>query len=330
MQNTITLSQFVELMIKNSSVIDNKEEIETVTKQFFNAITDALRIESSVKISDFGSFVINELDPSEISFIPEKSIAEAVNEPFGFFEPVELNNGVTEEMLQNAEIEADGKTESQQEPVAEPPTESVDRPEPIVIPEPETEKETEHATEPVKETGYVPEPVNIPETEEKIVYVYKKVFPWWYALIAGVAAGIVIGLFTFITDRPSSVDNTKLDEIAKIESIDPVPVDTEIAAPVDSIIEETEEEYTDETVITDTIRTNRFLTTMARKHYGEMHFWVYIYEENSQNLGNPDRISPNTIVVIPPAEKYGIDKNNPESVAAAKQKAAEIYSKYKQ
>lgn len=80
--------------------------------------------------------------------------------------------------------------------------------------------------------------------------------------------------------------------------------------------------------VTDTIRRDRFLTTMARQHYGLMDFWVYIYEENADKLGDPNRITPGTVVNIPPAEKYGIDRNDPSSVRKAKLKSSEIYAPY--
>lgn len=79
----------------------------------------------------------------------------------------------------------------------------------------------------------------------------------------------------------------------------------------------------------DTISRTRFLTTMARDHYGNYHLWPYIYEENKAILGHPDRIRPGTKVVIPPAEKYGIDADNADCIAKAKRKGAEIYNRYK-
>ncbi len=78
----------------------------------------------------------------------------------------------------------------------------------------------------------------------------------------------------------------------------------------------------------DKIKTNRFLTTMAREYYGNMNFWVYIYEENKTMLGHPNKIKPGTIVKIPPAEKYDINANDPLSVQKAEAKAVEIYSRY--
>lgn len=81
-------------------------------------------------------------------------------------------------------------------------------------------------------------------------------------------------------------------------------------------------------VVYDTISLTRFLTTMAREHYGNYHLWPYIYEENKDILGHPDRIRPGTRVVIPPTSKYGIDPNDKECIAKAKRKGVEIYNRY--
>ena len=82
-------------------------------------------------------------------------------------------------------------------------------------------------------------------------------------------------------------------------------------------------------VVYDTISLTRFLTTMAREHYGNYHLWPYIYEENSKILGHPDRIRPGTRVVIPSMEKYNINPDDPECIKLAKRKGVEIYNRYK-
>lgn len=82
-------------------------------------------------------------------------------------------------------------------------------------------------------------------------------------------------------------------------------------------------------VVYDTISLTRFLTTMAREHYGNYHLWPYIYEENSKILGHPDRIRPGTRVVIPSKEKYNINPDDPECIKQAKRKGVEIYNRYK-
>lgn len=85
----------------------------------------------------------------------------------------------------------------------------------------------------------------------------------------------------------------------------------------------------EEPPVYDTVTTTRYLTTIAREHYGNFNFWPYIYMENESILGHPDRITPGTQVVVPKLSKYGVDPANKEDVEQAKKKAAEIYSRYK-
>lgn len=80
--------------------------------------------------------------------------------------------------------------------------------------------------------------------------------------------------------------------------------------------------------VKDTVKAGYLLPTMARKHYGNNCFWVYIYEENKNIIANPNRIKPGLTVVIPPADKYGIDPRSSASISKAKDKAAEILRKY--
>ena len=155
-------------------------------------------------------------------------------------------------------------------------------------------------------------------------------------LIIGILIGIIIGFAIKIY-----IENTELTKMldkqnAIIDSITTTNNNNHENIVADSIYIESCSTSTSlidnmdsiESSKTDTITKTCFLTTMARKHYGNLHFWVYIYEENKSKLGNPNAIRPGTIVVIPPASKYGIDANNPQSVEIAKQKAIEIYSKY--
>lgn len=84
-----------------------------------------------------------------------------------------------------------------------------------------------------------------------------------------------------------------------------------------------------DTPVYDVISHTRYLTTMAKEHYGNMNFWPYIYEENKAILGHPDRIRPGTRVVVPPLSKYGVRADNKSDELAAKRKGVEIYSRYR-
>lgn len=81
-------------------------------------------------------------------------------------------------------------------------------------------------------------------------------------------------------------------------------------------------------VVYDTIGTARYLTTMAKSHYGNNKFWPYIYEENKDRIGHPDRIRPGTPIVIPELSKYGVDPKNPRDVDKAVNLGREIYARY--
>ena len=81
-------------------------------------------------------------------------------------------------------------------------------------------------------------------------------------------------------------------------------------------------------IVYDTIGTTRYLTTMAKEHYGNFNLWPYIYEENKSILGHPDRIRPGTPVVIPKLSKYGVDEYKKEDIEKAKEMGVEIYARY--
>lgn len=102
---------------------------------------------------------------------------------------------------------------------------------------------------------------------------------------------------------------------------------TESVAPVDATAAAKAEPIAKSKIVTDTVRSNRFLTTMAQQYYGKKKFWVYIYLENSDKLTDPDKIAANTVVVIPPAEKYDIKPGDPKSEEAAEQLAAKILNR---
>lgn len=77
-------------------------------------------------------------------------------------------------------------------------------------------------------------------------------------------------------------------------------------------------------VITDTVTSQIVLSTLSDRYYGSPWFWVYIYEENRAIISDPNNVRPGTEVVIPPAEKYGIDASDPASLKKAQLRSWEI------
>ena len=81
-------------------------------------------------------------------------------------------------------------------------------------------------------------------------------------------------------------------------------------------------------VVYDTIGKKRYLTTMAKDHYGNNKLWPYIYEENKTRIGHPDKIRPGTPIIIPDLRKYGVDPSNPDDIVKANRLGVEIYARY--
>ena len=81
-------------------------------------------------------------------------------------------------------------------------------------------------------------------------------------------------------------------------------------------------------VIRDTVTAKRPLTVIARKHYGNEFFYVYIYEENKDRISDVNNIAPGTEVIIPLASKCGFDPKDPESIKQAQLKSMQLNKKH--
>lgn len=160
------------------------------------------------------------------------------------------------------------------------------------------------------------------------------------ACVAGAVVFIIWGdaLFGHLTSQEVGnfqtvvTDTSVLPETVSADSLsEELPVSEE----PDGVITRTEEKgnpvatVPSDAVVVDTVTTTRYLTTIAREHYGNFNLWPLIYKENEKVLGHPDRIRPGTKVVVPPLSKFGIDPKNPKDVEKIKQKGIEIYSRYK-
>ena len=289
MKEKIAFPQLVELVAEKASTTSRMSEL--FLQELFATISQALCKGETVKIKGLGTFKTEKDDEGKnVIFIPDNALAEAVNAPFAQFKAVELCDGVTQEQLD--EIDA----AMQPEPEAEPVTEPVEA-EPVQEVKQEVEKkedivetvevpQQEEATEPQEEA-----PVDVPKTTNK-----RK----WLAIAAGIAAiALVAGIATHYMKNGTNETVAQADSIAA-----PKPV----AAPV----------------VTDTLRNDNRLFDMAQRHYGDQAFWVYIALENQQQFPDYHKIPKGSAVVIPPAEKYGINSDSKQSLKKAAKAAAEL------
>ena len=301
----------------------------------FAEISSQLEQGKEVKIKGIGTFM------PDGSFVPDAAIAEAVNAPFSFFEPVELAPGVTDEMLRTVDGPDNPHEECVSDAAAEPPLTIV--PTADQCDSSDTEPE---AVAPVVETETASVESSGDETnltagrqEARTVAVdcdnderpeYSSSRGWLLPVVCGLVGFVLGAALMYLLVPAVALPSPETPTYRTTET------DTEDGAQTEIVKEsQTEtEQPTDQTrslTKTDTVRSGYYFTTMARRHYGDKSFWVYIYEDNASRLkfGHPERIMPGTVVSIPAPDKYGINPDDEESVETAKAKAHEIYSRFK-
>lgn len=330
---------------------------DDVTADMLTAIDNAEPAEPAAEpaaepseLSEFSEFSEPIAEPAEPAAEPSElsEPSEPIAEPAA--EPTELS-----ELSEPAEPAAEPSEFSElSEPTAEPaepaaePTEPAAEPvaEPAELSEP-SEPATEPAAEPVEKEDAQGGAIHVPQSDDDYYYDDDDDESWWqrHRTLKGFLMGVVAGAALYAAADFAIKyyeDNRKVVSAETIEATDgevvaadTLPSDSlaDKASPKDSLkpTASTPSEPAKSTIVkqvTDTVTGSYFLTRMARRHYGNGHFWVYIYEENKGKISNPNNVRPGTVVVIPDAKKYGIDKDNPQSVEAAKRKEGEIQRKF--
>lgn len=299
-----------------------------------------------------------------VSFTPDKSLAEAINTPFKEFETIELDDNISDEEIEALSSLADDDNETITPPPFTATEDSeeanvlnsniseesdkdniIDSDDSIQdsINSPETkpeelQAEPENTIDNTELESELPQENDNTEKENDIItstdypeYIYneediaaEKRKSFTYGAFSGLIFGALITtLGWFIVFGNDNIQTNQNNDINPSNSI--TAIDT-INQTDDTTHFKTAQSITtnNPTEIRDTVRINNFLTKMSRKHYGRYEFWVYIYEENKSKIDNPNNVPIGLVVVIPPAEKYGIDKNNPNSVRKAKELAEKI------
>lgn len=358
MNRKITFPQLADAVARLTS--GTPATAELFLKHLFELISDTLAKGETVTVKGIGTFTPGDNPGSPVTWTPDKELAEAVNEPFAFFDPVPLGEGVTEDTLEAADAVIDDTT-AMEESIAAlpvippiPPVPSMPSIPPIPksnpaddaqpadapdIPDAETPHEEEEIV--AEETTVTEEPQEVKPQEEdtstaetdngapaydaepEYAEEPRRRFNPWLAFAIGVITGLllyfVIDRYLIFSDSEGKPAETTMTENDTVTALAPA-----IESPGTTTITVSDTIKAFKPIALDTISTSRYLTTMARKYYGDYKFWVYIYEENSDIITNPNRIRPGTVVKIPDPEKYDINVNDPESHRRAEKKIGEI------
>jgi len=130
MNEKINFQDLSALLSEKAAI--TKKDAETFLRDYFEIMVEELLQSGILKIKDLGTFKLMPVEDREsidvttgekvlipahykVAFTPDKKLAEAVNEPFAFFETIELEEGFESDELELLTEDDDSK-ESEQEP----------------------------------------------------------------------------------------------------------------------------------------------------------------------------------------------------------------------
>lgn len=289
---------------------------------------------SAVELADGVSF-------KDIDETPEEHNAP---EPTPDPEPVSAPEPAPTEPVQPAAIVREA------EPKPEPKTTNTsgpDRQEAVRTPLrwPEEEEEEEVKEEEIMPAAGSPDNDTDNNIEESAAKEHRRL-PWWFWLGTGLllVGGGVAGYFAAMyepsefetedyletpADSTETISVIEEIQVSEIETSDsPANAQAESSAditPATPAAPEPEVRKTAEPVY-DTVDVS--LAKLAKKHYGNTNYWVFIYKANEDKLGNPDHIGRGTKVLIPSKDSF-LEASESETKAKAAKIAAEITRKFK-
>ena len=323
----------------------------TFIKMFFSLIEETLENVGSVAVKGFGKF-------DSLSFTLDSTLAEEVNEPFAMFSPVEIAPGIDRNLLLAI---PESPTLASQEVEEQPRDRADERTNPTDPADGEEHRlptlagSTQPSSLPVaaQSAAHDDDPTETPKGRRTRWWVVASVC---LAILLMFAVGYILGMNKTMFVPATAVDPASLSAAQKAE---PTPGDGAGLSAVSSLSADGQTDtlsqapapapQTDASPPTtpappkekkpelsgvrdgvryETVTATNFLTSMAKKYYGNPDYWVFIYLANESALGHPDHVPPGTEVVIPPFERFAESNNDSINLDAARWMADEIYKSY--
>lgn len=357
MSNRVLVLQDIVKALSHET--DTSEALcQSFVKELFAIVAERLMDGESVTLKGVGRF---DVDGGEVRFVADPDTAAAINSAFDCFEAIELaddfdgDEPVAEDETPDAAEEEAATTADETagtEDVADEspadgaePEEKECQTDGLEECEADSEEEKEECTaEADADDETVAEETAEEETEETAEEAEETVeeeyddepqpkrggcrFAWGF-LAGFVTAAVVAAVAWFclfgVVKKPLSQPAVIADDTAKVAA-----ADSDSTAAVEKPQEQSEEKTAEpekeskKAEQTFKVTNTAYLSNISRKFYGHYAFWVYIYLDNKDIITDPDNLPVGAELRIPAPEKYGIDKNNPESIRRAEIKALEI------
>lgn len=330
----------------------SKADAERFLRTFISVVSEGLMMDKLVKIKGLGTFKLVLVEQREsvdvntgerfvlpahykCSFLPDTEMKELVNEPFSFFETIELSEGVNAADL--AVPEDEGEQDEDTEGVSEEvkaAVVSIEQPDKVIKPEPYTgkAKKTPAAkpkTSPHRKVESAPAVTKAKETEPVAAQPVGR----WRGLLSGVGFFLIVicGVFLYfylgsgyvVHDEAEGVEPVIVDDPALLLQEETVEVIPEFL-PEESLAIKEEMAVPFKEVRVVTVNENDRLTYLAEQYYGNRVFWVYIYQFNKTIIRNPDVIVVGMELILPDPAFYDIDATDSTSIQRARELEKEI------
>lgn len=358
MSNRVLVLQDIVKALSHET--DTSEALcQSFVKELFAIVAERLMDGESVTLKGVGRF---DVDGGEVRFVADPDTAAAINSAFDCFEAIELaddfdgDEPMAEDETPDAAEEAAATTVDETagtEDVADEnpadgaePEEKGSQTDGLEESEADSEEEKgEDTAETDADDETVTEETAEEETEETAEEEAEESveeeyddepqpkrggcrFAWGF-LAGFVTAAVVAAVAWFclfgVVKKPSSQPAVIADDTAKVAVADSDSTAAE-EKPQEQPEEKTAEPEKESKKAEQTFKVTNtaYLSNISRKFYGHYAFWVYIYLDNKDIITDPDNLPVGAELRIPAPEKYGIDKNNPESIRRAEIKALEI------
>lgn len=345
MNKKITFPELIELVASEAGT--SKRVSELFLKELFATVAQTLCDGENVKIKGLGTFKVTRANPrrsvsvnngetieipghNKLTFTPDKAMADAINQPFAQFETAVIDDdSLTADVLEQAGAEPllptptpENIPEAGDEPdevpppfVTPPPAPPAPDEEPATPAEPAEEEHAE-ATEEAEEPQEAEAPAEEEAVDEDVANNEAETRQWlrrgrWQGFAAGLVLAAIVALIAWCCWPKPQATAAPAQKATAVTAPKPAPdtVAPTTPAKADSSA------AAKPAVVYEVYSTKNYPAQMSRKHYGSEVFYGYILVEN--HLQNTRHIKVGTRLVIPPAEKYGIDAKDPQSVARA-------------
>lgn len=358
MSNRVLVLQDIVKALSHET--DTSEALcQSFVKELFAIVAERLMDGESVTLKGVGRF---DVDGGEVRFVADPDTAAAINSAFDCFEAIELADdfdgdepvaedetpdAAEEEAATTVDVTAGTEDVADESPAdGVEPEEKESQTDGLEESEADSEEEKEEDTaEADADDETVTEETDEEETEETAEEEVEETveeeyddepqskrggcrFAWGF-LAGFVTAAVVAAVAWFclfgVVKKPSSQPAVIADDTAKVAA-----ADSDSTAAVEKPQEQSEEKTAEpekeskKAEQTFKVTNTAYLSNISRKFYGHYAFWVYIYLDNKDIITDPDNLPVGAELRIPAPEKYGIDKNNPESIKRAEIKALEI------